>query len=131
MQKQREKPDELKAWLAKRFDELEKRISRVEKEFGVNPSLHEIQPIFSIGALRPAWLNVLKVMKNNFSGLATAEALARHLGVNKSVASGYLSKLESLGLVKKKYNNTRMPGRYVFGLTDTAEQVVTRVEQTH
>lgn len=130
MRKQTEKQDELKAWLEKRFNELEKRISRVEAKLNVSTS-NQTQPLSNIGALRPAWLNVLKVMKDNFSGLVTAEALAGRLSVNKSVASGYLAKLESLGLVKKKYNNTRMPGRYVFGLTDTAEQVVTRVEQAH
>ena len=71
------------------------------------------------GRLRPALLKTISQLGARFNGQATSEQLSEALEIRKSVVSGYLAKLVSLGILERKYNHTPAPGRYLFAFTDT------------
>ena len=114
----------LRQWLEEELREINDTIARLEGRLSYLENLGEKKPLyqgFTPGLIKPSWIRVLKMLHDDFEGRATSEALSKKLDIRKSVASGYLNRLKEYGLVRRKYNHTKMSGRYLFVLTKQGE----------
>ncbi len=122
MKRGKSENEDLKSWLESKFDEIDGRIASLEARLGGIGQAPQVQSL-ARRKLRPAWLNTIQLLGARFRGEATAEQLAEAMEVNKSVVSGYLARLVSMGIVERKYNHTKAPGRYIFALTESGEKL--------
>lgn len=100
--------------ISQQFDDRITQIRFGPLDYVYRPTTHS----GAIALPKRSWMNTLKSLKKDFNGSATPEAVGQKLNIRRSVASGYLSRLSEIGLVKKKYNHTQMKGRYLFVITE-------------
>ncbi len=96
--------DDLKKWLASRFQQIEQRLDQLEQSISENKQ----------SKVRISWYRTLLGM-TELGGKVGTEKLADHLSISRSVISEYLNRMEEEGLVKRDFNeDPTQKSRYVW-----------------